>query len=94
MVAGAFESNRILLNSNLLENIRVKFSDHLSQKDFKISNTTQIGNQDFKFLINKSSLITKRIVGEIDGISYLADPVYNSEFGFFKILKKYFLKVI
>lgn len=87
LTAGAFESTRLLLNSNLLNEPKCTFSDHLSQKVFKIKNSTFIGNDDFSFRINGTSLITKRLIGEIDGVSYFANPIYNSEFPFFQNLK-------
>jgi hypothetical protein len=88
LTAGAFESNRILLNSDLINSKELKFSDHLSQKVFKIKNSTFIGKEDFAFKIKGTSLITKRFIGEIDNISFFAHPIFNSEFKFFLCLKK------
>jgi hypothetical protein len=92
LCAGAFESNRILMNSGLLDSEIVQFSDHLSQKVFKIKGNTLIGDTNFEFKIINNSLITKRLIGEFDNISYFANPIYNSEFPFFTNLKKILFK--
>lgn len=93
LTAGAFESHRILLNSGIsLENNTFKFSDHISQKVFKIYGDTKIGEDDFAFRISGTSFITNRIIGEIDGYSYFANPIYNSDFPFFQNLKKLLFK--
>jgi len=88
LTAGAFESTRILLNSNLISSEVVNFSDHVSQKVFKIKSGTLIGNVDLAFTIDRASLVTKRYVGEIDGVSFFCHPIYNSEFPFFQNFKK------
>ena len=92
LTAGAFESNRILLNSGFISNKVISFSDHLSQKIFKIKGSTKIGNDDFSFRVNGSSLITKRIIGEINGVSFFANPIFNSEFSFFQNIKQVLFK--
>ncbi|WP_179336951.1 hypothetical protein [Winogradskyella ludwigii] len=92
LTTGAFESNRILLNSGLTDMDELPFSDHLSQKVFKIKDSTIIQGEDFAFKVNGSSLITKRIIGEIDGISFFSNPIFNSEFSFFQDLKKVLFK--
>ena len=92
LTAGAFESHRILLNSGLVKDKQISFSDHLSQKIFKIKGSTKIGSDDFAFKVNGTSLITKRIIGEIDGVSFFANPIFNSEFPFFQNLKKILFK--
>ncbi|MBS4034990.1 MAG: hypothetical protein KGZ85_11040 [Ignavibacterium sp.] len=88
LTAGAFESARLLIESKLVPLDRLNFSDHLSQKAFKIKGDTVINEIDFSFRIKGASLITKRIIGEIDNISFFANPIYNSEFPFFDNLKK------
>lgn len=90
--AGAFECARILLNSDLLPLNKVMFSDHLSQKVFKIKKGTKIGKEDFVFRITGTSLITKRLIGEIDGHSFYAHPVLNTDFPFFQSLKTLLFK--
>jgi hypothetical protein len=88
LAAGAFESGRILLNSHVTNNNYLSFSDHLSQKAFKIKSGTKIGITDFSFGVKGTSLITKRMIGEINGISFFTHPIFNSEFPFFQNLKK------
>lgn len=88
LASGSFESGRILLNSGIIQENFLPFSDHLSQKAFKIKSGTQIGNQDFVFKVNGSSLVTKRMIGEIEGISFFVHPIYNSDFPFFQNFKK------
>lgn len=92
LTAGAFESNRILLNSEFISNNVISFSDHLSQKIFKIKGSTKIGSDDFSFRVNGSSLITKRIIGELNGVSFFANPIFNSEFSFFQNIKQVLFK--
>jgi nucleoside-diphosphate-sugar epimerase len=92
LTTGAFETSRILLNSGIEKNDSIKFSDHLSQKIFKIKGSTKIGNEDFAFKVSKASLITKRIVGEVDGVSFYANPTFNSEFPFFQNIKRILFK--
>lgn len=92
LAAGAFECARILLNSKILPSVKVMFSDHLSQKVFKIKSGTMIGDEDFVFRIMGTSLITKRLVGEIDNVSFYAHPVLNTDFPFFQSLKTLLFK--
>lgn len=88
LTSGAFESVRVLLSSGLLTDDKVNFSDHLSQKMFKVKGSTIIGNEDFVFRMRGTSLITKRIIGEIDNISYYIHPVFNLKFPFFELVKE------
>jgi hypothetical protein len=92
LASGAFECARMLMNSKILSSDKVMFSDHLSQKVFKIKHGTMIGNEDFVFRITGTSLITKRLVGEIDGFSFYAHPVLNTDFPFFQSLKTLLFK--
>lgn len=87
LACGAFESSRILLSSNMIQDNEVKFSDHLSKKYCSIYGDTKIANEDYIFKLNYFSLITKRIVGEQDNISFYLHPVYNHKFKFFDKLK-------
>lgn len=91
LTAGAFESARILMSSGLLKD-KVYFSDHLSQKVFKIKNSTVIGDEDFVFRMRGTSLITKRMVGEVDDVSYYVHPVFNLKFPFFESVKEVLFK--
>lgn len=92
LCAGAFESFRILLSSNLMPNKSVAFSDHLSQKVFLVKGPAKIGEDDFTFRVNGSSLITKRIIGEIDNVSFYVNPNFNDNFPFFQNLKTLLFK--
>lgn len=92
LCAGAFESNRIVLNSGMTDGDKIHFSDHLSQNIFKITGTPTIGGEDFQFGIQGTSLVTKRLIGEVDDVSFFANPIYNSEFPFFQNLKKIMFK--
>ncbi|WP_289060986.1 hypothetical protein [uncultured Zobellia sp.] len=88
LTAGAFENARILLSSEMVPDKKVMFSDHLSQKMFKVKGSTVIGSQDYVFKMRRTSLITKRMVGEIDDISYYIHPVFNMKFPFFVMIKE------
>lgn len=91
LTAGAFENARILMSSNLA-GPKVPFSDHLSQKVFKIKGSTKIGDEDFVFRMRGTSLITKRMIGEVDGVSYYVHPVFNLKFPFFESIKEVLFK--
>ncbi len=92
LTAGAFESARILLASGMLKSDKVYFSDHLSTKVFKIKGTTIIKDEDFVFRMRGTSLITKRMIGEKDDISYYVHPVFNLRFPFFDCMKEVLFK--
>ena len=88
MTAGAFESNRIMLNSGLTKSDTVTFSDHLDQRIFKVYSNGKLGNRDFSYRRDGSSLITRRLIGEIDGISFYSMSNFNADFPFFQNVKK------
>jgi hypothetical protein len=92
LTAGAFESARILLSSGFIKDKKVDFSDHLSQKVFKINKSTLIGEEDFVFKMKGFSLITKRLIGEFDNCSFYVHPVFNMDFPFFQSLKTILFK--
>lgn len=92
LTAGAFESVRILLSSGLTKSDKVHFSDHLSQKVFKVRKSTKIGDEDFVFRMRGTSLITKRMVGEVDDCSFYIHPVFNLKFPFFESVKEVLFK--
>lgn len=92
LTAGAFESVRILLSSGLTQSDKVHFSDHLSQKVFNVRKSTKIGNEDFVFRMRGTSLITKRMVGEVDDCSFYIHPVFNLKFPFFESVKEVLFK--
>ncbi len=92
LTAGAFESVRILLSSSLTASDKVYFSDHLSQKVFKLKKSTVIGDEDYVFRMRGTSLITKRMIGEVDDCSFYIHPVFNLEFPFFESVKEILFK--
>ncbi len=92
LTAGAFESVRILLSSGLTKENKVYFSDHLSQKVFKVRKSTKIGNEDFVFRMRGTSLITKRMIGEVENCSFYVHPVFNLKFPFFESVKEMLFK--
>jgi hypothetical protein len=92
LTSGAFEIARILLSSGLIDGDKVYFSDHLSQKSFKVNKSTIIGGEDFVFRMKGTSLITKRMIGEIDNTSYYIHPVFNLKFPFFESIKQVLFK--
>ena len=92
LTAGAFENARILLSSGMVKSDKVYFSDHLSQKVFKVNKSTVIGDEDFVFRMRGTSLITKRMIGEVDDYSYYVHPVFNLKFPFFESVKEVLFK--
>ena len=92
LTSGAFESARILLSSNLVTKDKIYFSDHLSQRVFKIKNSTIIGKEDFVFRMRGTSLITKRMIGEVNNCSFYIHPVFNLQFPFFESVKEVLFK--
>lgn len=94
LTAGAFESMLILDNSGLvnLENATRGFGDHLSIRCFEIFEPPNMFDHDFTFKVENGSLLTKRIVGEIDGVSFFAHPIFNTEFVIFQFLKDLIFK--
>jgi len=89
LTSGAFESGRILLASNLVSpEGQLPFSDHLSQRAFMVTSGPKIGRYDFTFKIQGASLVTKRIIGEVEGNSFFSQPINNEDFPFFTGLKK------
>lgn len=87
LCAGAFESNRILFNSGLIHGCSSNFSDHLSKPSFKIFGSPKSGELDFYLKRNGFNLISSRIIGEINGVSYFAHPIFNKESVFFETIK-------
>lgn len=89
LTTGAFESSRLLVHSGLSKDQgKMMFSDHLSQRAFKVTSGPRMGNQDFTFHVQGASLVTKRFVGEVDGYSFYSQPINNENFPFFKDLKR------
>ena len=92
LTAGAFENARIMLSSGMIDGNKVHFSDHLSQKVFKVKKSTKIGDEDFVFRMRGTSLITKRMIGEVDDCSFYVHPVFNLKFPFFESVKEVLFK--
>lgn len=89
---GAFETARVMLSSGLNPSDKVYFSDHLSKKVFKIKKSTVLGDEDFVFRMRGTSLITKRMIGEVDNCSFYVHPVFNLKFPFFESVKEVLFK--
>lgn len=95
ITCGALESVRLLSSSNILdlETETKGFADHISTRTFTIkSNNTLFCKHDFSYKFINGSLITTRIIGEIDGLSYYIQPVFNEKFIFFNFLKNIIFK--
>lgn len=89
LTSGAFESSRLLVDSGLAKEKKcMPFSDHLSQRAFKVKSGMKMGKENFRFKVQGASLVTKRFVGEVDGYSFYSQPICNEDFPFFKDLKK------
>lgn len=95
LTAGALESVRLLMASGIkdIEEESLSFSDHISLRCFKIlSDSGTVGPVDFRFKFTQGSMITSRITGEIDDISYYAHPIFNESFILFQLLKQIIFK--
>ena len=88
LCAGAFESNRIILSSEMVVRDSVHFADQLSQNIYSIKGSLIINGEDYQYGVKGTSLVTKRLVGEIDDVSFFAHPIYNINFPFFQGLKE------
>lgn len=83
---GAIEHARLIMRMNNLKETRLK--DHLSIKLANIISNGLLINHDLKFKITSDrSLVTKRIIGEIDNKSYFLHPIFNDQVPLFKFLK-------
>ena len=80
------------MSSGLSLKEKIYFSDHLSQKVFKVNKSTIIGKEDFVFRMRGTSLITKRMIGEVDNCSFYVHPVFNLQFPFFESVKEVLFK--
>jgi len=60
---------------------------------FKFENKkSKIGETEFQFKFINGSMITTRLVGEIDGVSFYIHPIFNKEFYFFQLIKEILFK--
>ena len=90
LTSGAFESLRLLNASGIrdIEESSQGFSDHVTLRCFEFEGKeAQIASHDFQFQFVEGSMVTSRIVGEIDGVSYYVHPIFNEDFNFFQFLK-------
>jgi hypothetical protein len=94
LTCGALESMRILGESKLvdLSTCTKGFADHISVRCFRVSAPPIIAGHDFTFKFLNGSMITTRIIGELEGVSFYAHPIYNEEFTFFQFLKQLIYK--
>jgi hypothetical protein len=95
LTSGAFESVRLLHVSGIIDarETTLGFSDHVSLRCFQINQANaRIADHDFQFRFVEGSMHTSRIVGEIDGVSFFAHPIFNEEFTFFQFLKLLIIK--
>ncbi len=95
LTCGAFESLHILHRSGLedMETATAGFGDHISTRAFKIySKQTKLGKVDFRFRFVNGSMVTTRLIGEVEGLSFYCHPIYNESFRFFQFLKQLIFK--
>jgi hypothetical protein len=93
LTSGAFESLRLMKVSELLnEEPLTGFSDHVSLRCFEVMGKPVIGSNDFQFRFVNGSLITTRIVGEVENTSYYVHPIFNEQFNLFQFLKQVIFK--
>ncbi|GAB3925953.1 GMC family oxidoreductase [Mucilaginibacter myungsuensis] len=95
LTSGAFESLRLLEVSGLadMQESSAGFADHVSLRCFKVhSPTAKVGKQDFQFRFLNGSMITSRLVGEIDNVSYYIHAIFNEDFNIFQFLKQLIFK--
>ncbi len=95
LTCGAFESVRVLSHSKLinLNSETYGFSDHVSTRCFTIkSQSTSILKTDLTYRFFKKSLLTTRIIGDIEGTSFYVLPIYNEKFIIFEFLKNLIFK--
>lgn len=95
LTAGAFESLRLMHVSGLVDMDKCAdgFSDHVSYRCFKMeTDSGKVGSHDFQFRFNNGSMITSRLVGEIDDVSFYIHPIFNEEFNLFQFLKQLIFK--
>jgi hypothetical protein len=88
---GAIEHARHYM---LSKNLRITtLKDHLSVKLAQIKSEGLILDHDLKFQITPDrSLITKRIIGELNNNSYFLHPIFNEQVPLFKFLKSLLFK--
>lgn len=92
ITCGALETMRLLAKSNLfnLEEETRGFADRVSTRCFLVQQLQPIlcwHNFICKFV--GGSLLTSKIIGELDGVTFYMQPIFNDKFVFFQVLKTY-----
>jgi hypothetical protein len=92
---GALETMRLLAVSGFynLSATTHGFADHVSLRCFRInSSNTFLAGHNFQYRFTGKSLITSRIIGEVEGVHFYMQPVFNERFVFFQVLKGLLIK--
>ena len=95
ITCGALEKMRLLSKSNFfnLEEETKGFADHVSTRCFTVQKFRPIlCGHDFTYKFVGGSLVTSRIIGELDGVTFYMQPVFNEQFVFFQVLKNLIFK--
>jgi hypothetical protein len=95
ITCGALETMRLLAASDFfnLEEETKGFADHISTRCFSIPKLPPvICGHDFTYKFVGGSLVTSRIIGELDGVTFYMQPVFNEKFVFFQVLKNVLFK--
>ena len=95
ITCGALETMRLLAASDFfnLEEETKGFADHISTRCFSIPKLPPvICGHDFTYKFVGGSLVTSRIIGEFDGVTFYMQPVFNEKFVFFQVLKNVLFK--
>lgn len=95
LTCGALETMRLLSASDFfnLEEETKGFADHISTRCFSLPKLPPIiCGHDFTYKFVGGSLLTSRIIGELDGVTFYMQPVFNEKFVFFQVLKNVLFK--
>jgi hypothetical protein len=95
ITCGALETMRLLAKSDLfnLEEVTRGFADHVSTRCFSVQQLPPIlCGHNFMYKFVGGSLVTSRIIGELDGVTFYMQPVFNEQFVFFQVLKNLMFK--
>jgi hypothetical protein len=95
ITCGALETMRLLAKAEFfnLEKETKGFADHISTRCFSVQQLSPIlCGHNFAYKFVGGSLVTSRIIGELDGVSFYMQPVFNEKFVFFQVLKNIIFK--
>ena len=95
ITCGALETMRLLAQSEFfnLEKETRGFADHVSTRCFTVNQLPPIlCGHNFTYKFVGASLVTSRIIGELDGLAFYMQPVFNEQFVFFQVLKNLIFK--